>query len=340
MVKIDENKIIYGKFFTTETVWLKKHIKQFIAETRTEIAYDPFAGAGDLLRAANNLGYKKIKGLDIDPDLFWEKNDSLLSIPHLDSAIIITNPPYITNYSAARKKVDKGLNKYFQTSKYDDLYLIALDKMLEAQEFVVAIIPETFINSNYKQKNRLYSLTVLEENPFGDTDTPVVVACFDGRVKPLEEIKIYKNDHYVNSLGAIENMRLIPHKDVPMIFNDRNGWLGVRCIDTTRADEMLRFDFKDNIDYDWEKGIKVSSRLLTLIEIDVPEEKKSPFIWECNRILNTVRAETQDIIFSPFKGNMKNGKRRRRLDFLTCRAIIERAYHKTVERDRGSTDEK
>jgi hypothetical protein len=26
---------------------------------------------------------------------------------------------------------------------------------------------------------------------------------------------------------------------------------------------------------------------------------------------------------------MKNGRRRRRLDFLTCRAILEKAYYKT-----------
>jgi len=38
-------------------------------------------------------------------------------------------------------------------------------------------------------------------------------------------------------------------------------------------------------------------------------------------------------MLSPFKGNMKNGVRRRRLDFQTCRAIIERAYHTTVAKN-------
>jgi len=326
----NNQKIILGQFFTRESVWLKEHVKRFIIESRTDVVYDPFAGEGDLIDAAKSLGYRKLVGLDIDEKLSWEHNDSLLRIPPRQNAIIITNPPYISNYSAARKKIGHCLKKYFETSKYDDLYLIALDRMLEAQEYVVAIIPETFINSNYLQKDRLVHLTVLEENPFNDTDTPVLVACFDGRKKSFEEIQVFKNDEYISSLDEIEKYRLVPNKKVEMIFNDRNGWLGVRCIDTTDPKETLRFAFKENIAYDWEKGIKHSSRLLTLISIDVPKEKRQVFIDECNRILNDIRNKTQDIIFSPFKGNMKSGKRRRRLDFLTCRAIIEKSYYKTV----------
>ena len=131
-------------------------------------------------------------------------------------------------------------------------------------------------------------------------------------------------------------MRLVPKKNVDMVFNDKSGWLGVRCVDNTNPKDKLKFDFKENIDYDWENGIKVSSRLLTLINIDIPEELRQNFIDECNNILNSTREQTDDIIFSPFKGNMKNGVRRRRLDFYTCRAIIERAFFKVM----GATNEK
>ncbi len=333
----DTNKILLGQFFTKQEVWLKNHVKRFILNSKTEIAYDPFAGLGDLLSVAKTLGYSQTVGLDIDEKLSWEYNDSLLNIPSLPNAIIITNPPYISNYSAARKKIDGELKKYFNGSRYDDLYLIALDKMLAAQEYVVAIIPETFVNSNYRQKDRLTHLTILEENPFNDTDTPVLVACFDGRKKDFNEIQVFKNDEYISSLYELEQMRLIPNKRVEMIFNDRKGWLGVRCIDTTNPNEMLRFAFKENIAYDWDKGIKHSSRLLTLVSIDIPTENRQEFIDECNRILNEIRMKTHDIIFSPFKGNMKSGKRRRRLDFLTCRAIMERAYYKTLGGFLGDT---
>ena len=61
-----KKKVIYGQFFTKEDVWLKEHVREFILSTGTSVAYDPFAGAGDLLNAAEKLGYKQLKGLDID----------------------------------------------------------------------------------------------------------------------------------------------------------------------------------------------------------------------------------------------------------------------------------
>lgn len=330
-----EQKRIYGQFFTKEDVWLKKQVKDFIKASGATIAYDPFAGAGDLLTASVKLGFKETIGLDIDKKLNWKYNDSLLNIPHINNAMIITNPPYFTNYSASRKKVSDNLKNYFDKSVYGDLYLIALDRMLEAENYIIAIIPETFINSNYKQKNRLASITVLEENPFNDTDTPVLIACFDGQSKTLNKVKVYKNDAYVASLGEIESMRLIPHKNVNLRFNNKNGWLGVRCVDSTDPRDMLKFDFKENIDYDWEHGIKVSSRLFTLIDINIPQDTRKDFIMMCNSILYSTREKTSDIIFSPFKGNMKNGRRRRRLDFFTCRAIIEKAYSIIIDNSVG-----
>ena len=274
---------------------------------------------------------EKCIGLDIDRNLGWPINDSLVKIPHEENAVIVTKPPYISNYSAARKKIGTDLKKYFDSTDYDDVYLLALDKMLEAQKNVVAIIPETFINSPYRQKHLLKSITILEDNPFLDTDTPVVVVCFDSIEKPYSEIQIYKDSEFVCTLDDVERCRMVPDNSVKLKFNDPDGWLGVRCVDTTDPNNMLHFDFKENIDYNWEKGIKVSSRLLTLISMDVPEKKRQAFIDECNSILDEVRTRSHDIILSPFKGNMKNGVRRRRLDFMTCRAIIERAYHKVVD---------
>lgn len=320
-------KRVLGQFFTKDELWLKPQVFDFIHNSNAFIAYDPFAGAGDLLRVAKDkCGFKKIVGLDIDEKLDWKYNDSLIKIPHIENAIILTNPPYISNYSAARKGMAKELTKYFSSSIYSDVYLIALDKMLEAQRNVVAIIPESFINSNYGQKNLLYSVTILEENPFDDTENPVIVACFDGLYKNLSEVKIYKNDTYVNNLSNIESLRIKPRGDILMKFNDPDGWLAVRCVDTTNPNNMITFDFKQNIRYDWANRIKVSSRLLTLIKINIPANDRGTFINKCNEILSELRLKTDDIILSPFKGNMKNGRRRRRLDYSTCRAIIEEAY--------------
>ena len=327
------HKKTLGQFFTEGSCWLRPQVVAFIRATKCKKAYDPFAGTGCLFDPVQQAvpEIEKCIGLDIDKNLGWPINDSLVKIPHEENAVIVTNPPYISNYSAARKKIGTDLKKYFDSTDYDDVYLLALDKMLEAQKNVVAIIPETFINSPYRQKHLLKSITILEDNPFLDTDTPVVVVCFDSIEKPYSEIQIYKDSEFVCTLDDVERCRTVPDNSVKLKFNDPDGWLGVRCVDTTDPNNMLHFDFKENIDYNWEKGIKVSSRLLTLISMDVPEKKRQAFIDECNSILAEVRTRSHDIILSPFKGNMKNGVRRRRLDFMTCRAIIERAYHKVVD---------
>lgn len=326
MFAADKKKITKGQFFTKTAYWLKPQIIDFIKNSKCNIAYDPYAGGGDLLKCAPLYGITRTKGLDIDPSLGWEINDGLYKIPHIDNAIIITNPPYLSNYSAARKKLLGEVKHYFENSKYDDLYLIALAKMLETQDYIVAIVPETFINSSFSQKNRLHSITILEENPFKDTDTPVCVVCFDKQEKNLSKVKVYKNTESAPDLGVLESLRPVVHKTLKVSFNVMNAWLGLRAVDTTNPENMIRFDFKEKFNYDWEKGIKTSSRLLSVIDVNIPLKDRQRFIDLCNENLQELRKQTQDIILSPFKGNMRNGVRRRRLDFYTARAILEKSY--------------
>ena len=323
---MDSKKIKLGQFFTKATLWLKPQVKEFIKQSGCTIAYDPFAGGGDLLRAAADiLGFNNTKGLDIDDTLNWGINDSLLNIPSIDNAIIITNPPYIAKQSASRKKID--LSKYFSTSIYDDVYLIALDKMLDAQKNVVAIIPESFINSSFKQKNKIHSITILEENPFEDTENPVCVVCFDGVDKDFNDIKVYKNETLINTLRQIQDIRIEPNNSIDITFNTLQGWLGLRAIDSTDDKTFISFDYKENFKYDWEHRIKESSRHFSLINIEIPKDKRKQFIEKCNDVLNKIRIDSSDILLTPFKGNTKKGVRRRRLDFRLARAIMEIAYN-------------
>ena len=61
-------------------------------------------------------------------------------------------------------------------------------------------------------------------------------------------------------MGNIEKLRLYPNRDVDIKFNDKDGWLGVRCVDTTNPKDMLRFDFKENIDFTYvEKALSILS---------------------------------------------------------------------------------
>lgn len=320
-------KRILGQFFTKNNIWLKKHIRHFILKSNCKIAYDPFAGDGDLLNLAKSIGIKKTVGLDLEPtDRSIRENDSLIFIPHIDDAIIITNPPYLTNYSAKRKNIYNNVEKYFNLSDYEDLYLVALEKMLLAQDYVVAIVPETFINSNFKNKSRLKSITIIEENCFSDTENPVCVVCFDGNNKSYDSIKVFKNDKYLNTLNYYEKLRMVPKKTISIKFNDVKGNIAIRAIDTTNPNKMISFMKKEELDYNLD-GIKHSSRLITVVNIgNLKKENVSAIIKKGNDILNSYRIKSDDVLLSPFKCNMKNGKRRRRLDYETARAILEIAY--------------
>lgn len=319
-----------GQFFTAEACWLQPQVVSFIATSGDRELYDPFAGTGLLLDAVRDVvsGFDACVGLDIDPRLGWPVNDSLVAIPPRADAIAVTNPPFLSSYSAARKGLGGSVRRHFGGSPHSDLYMIALDRLLDAQPHVVALVPESFVNSAYPRKARLASLTVLQGNPFHDTTVPVAVACFDARDKPLSQIDVFVDARRVGSLQSIEDARIRPAHDVPMTFNEPSGWLAVRCVDATDPARPIRFGLRRDFSYNWGAGIKNSSRLMTLIAVDVPEGRRPHVVADCNAILKGLRANAHDLVLSPFKGNAKNGQRRRRLDYATCRAIVETAIHR------------
>ena len=319
------DKKTFSQYFTKKDLWLKPQIKKFIEDSKCKIVYDPFAGEGDLLKISDEYGIEECVGLDIDDSLKWIYNDSLENIPHIDNAIIITNPPYLTKYSASRKHlINDKLNKYFMY--HTDLYQLAIDKILEAQEFAVVIVPETYINSTFFKEHleRIYSITILTENPFADTENPVCVVCFDNVKKIPPYIKVYADDEYLNDYSYFNELKLKPKNDYSIKFNAKEGKLALRAVDLTTADKRIEFMEVDKLKYDLSK-IKVSSRLITIIDLDCSNIELKQLVKECNRILNEYREETKDITLSPFKGNTKDGKRRRRLDYKTARSIIEKA---------------
>jgi len=323
-------KQILGQYFTIKDNWLLPQIKEFIINSNCSIAYDPFVGDGDMLLTAKSLGINKTIGLDVEPKHEHKYNDSLSHIPTIKNAIVITNPPYLTNYSAKRKKIYKSVSKYFETSRYDNIYLIALEKMLQAQKYVVAIVPETFINSNFKDKTKLSSITIIEDNCFCDTEAPVCVVCFDGLAKDYAKIKVFKNNKYLNTLAYYEKMRMRPERSIKIRFNDIKGGIALRAVDTTNPNRCIEFMEPKYLDYDL-SGIKHSSRLITLINIAGFRGRDLDIIInESNHILNEYRKKTDDVLLSPFKGNMSNGQRRRRLDYKTASAIIEKACKKIL----------
>jgi len=313
-----------GQFFTKNSFWLKDHVLEFIKSTKATTAFDPFAGDGDLLKIAQKIGFKKIKGFDIDKNLNWDENDSLFNIPKINNSIIITNPPYLTNYSAKRKGIYNTVKKYFDICKYDDIYQLAIEKCL-VNDFGVMIVPETFINSKFP-KHRLVSITIIEDQLFSDTENPVCVICFDNKNKTYDQIDVYKNNKLIGKLGYFEKMRKIPNKNTYMKFNSLKGQIALRAVDTTNPQKPIAFMLPKEMDYDL-ATIKHSSRLITLIEVKANNsETINKIINHSNKLLYDFRKKTNDVLLSPFKGNKKNGERRRRLDYMTARSLLEDAH--------------
>lgn len=329
---MENKKVALGQFFTKHTSWAKPQIVSFIQSLINEgfeTIVDPFAGGGDLLNfAVKNLkNIKEVKGYDIDESLEWEINDSLCNIPVHENAIILTNPPYLASYSAKRKgmSVYSKVEKYFLNNSFEDLYQVALNEMLEKYGYVVAIIPETFINSSFP-KDRLKMVTILESEPFEDTECPVCVACFVKEKTKPEEVLFYKNNTYSCSYEHLLNVKKTPSGKVEMKFNSPIGKIALKAVDNTKNGDVIKFMPIENLEYDVNK-IKVSSRLITVIEVPGVKDNVE-FSKTCNEILEKYRKDTFDILLSPFKGNRNDGIRRRRLDYKTARAIIEEAFLK------------
>jgi len=327
-VRIDGNKVGKGQFFTTKSNWLFPQVSEFIRESQPEVVVDPFVGQGDLLAHVDQVVPQSMRvGYDIEPVGDAIFNDSLVQVPKYPKSMIVTNPPYLAKHSAKRKRVWEDSAKYYAMGR-DDLYQVALDRCLESSDRVVAIVPETFLNSTYP-KNHLRHVTIVEYDLFHDTDCPVCIACFDNQWKKLSEIPIYRDDENLGTLQDFENVRVKPEKTIKINFNDPDGSIALRAVDLQDIKKPIRFMRRDEIGYPVEM-IKVSSRLVTFLSIpSITGEQVPIVISAANQILEKYREETCDVVLSPFKGNRKDGRRRRRLDYRTARALLEKAVCST-----------
>src|SRR3989344_8933926 len=121
-------------------------------------------------------------------------------------------------------------------------------------------------------------------------------------------------------------MLKIPKKNTYMKFNCPKGQIALRAVDTTNPAKSIAFMLPGEMDYDL-TTIKHSSRLITVIEIKTTNnEAINKIIKHSNKLLSDFRKKTNDVLLSPFKGNKKNGERRRRLDYVTARAFLEDAH--------------
>jgi hypothetical protein len=328
-VDVDISKVSLGSFYTTKSGWLTQEVRSFLGKALDQSKghlLDPFAGDGHLITAVKDdvvLKDKIVKatGFDIQGST-WPINDSLLEIPNPKRAVILTNPPYLANHSAKRKGVSSLVSKYFDRSTQKNLYMIALENALESADYVVAIIPETFLLSSFP-KDRLELAVVIQHSLFGDTDAPALVACF-GK-EECADARIFTGDQSIGKLKQILSLRHSAAAKQKIVFNDPKGRIGLRAVDG--SDGVSPIEFLAAADFDYPtSSVMYSSRLMTYL--DIPELNDADIrkvIETANTALNRIRESSGDLVLAPFKGNDRNGKRRRRLDYALARKILNQA---------------
>lgn len=325
-------KIARGVFYTTDTGWLNAPVREFLSfallsqstDAPAASVLDPFAGDGHLLELVGAEYGVATFGLDIEGSK-WPRNDSLVSIPNNNNSVIVTNPPYLANHSAKRKGVSQMVATYFDGSEYDNLYKLALDRCLAAADYVVAIIPETFLLSTF-DKARLQLVSVIEGELFSDTEAPAVVACFGPQTNVIA--KVYRNNTLIGELPELLALRSgglarsARRAGIICNFNDRHGRIGLRAVDGADGKSPIAFMLASEFNYPTNK-VAHSSRLMTYLDVPHLSDEQLPgFVKRANEILNQLREQSADIVLAPFKGNDKNGKRRRRLDYAFARQIL------------------
>lgn len=319
------DKIRLGQFNTANSIWTTYlPCKIFIDEN--EAFLDPFCGKNDILNAVQKINpCAKTIGLDIDKSLNAIYNDSLKEIPYrYKDYAIITNPPYLAKNSATRKKLDIP---YFAESNHDDLYKIALDKCLQNNDKVLAIVPETAIH-NYPTK-WMKEIIITCDKLFEDTECPVCIIIFDKEyARHNRPIEIWNKSTYLGTfydilIRPIEKLSA-PKAKYEIKFNDPNGELALIAIDSANGIDKIRFLKSKELQYS--APILNTSRAITKISLNNANVQIETLIERCNITLQKLRKESNDLILSSFKGNDKFGIRRRRLDFALARKIIECNY--------------
>lgn len=309
-----------GQFFTTSNEWMQPQVKKFIVNAHKSNMVDFFAGGGDLLRQCENINFKGVYGFDKDTSLGWKYNDSLLEVPYIDDAIVITNPPYLYKSS----KVNTEETKRYFRHNLQDLYLEALYTILTTYDYCVAIIPGSFLKCYQKFPfyKRLNSITYISKNLFTDTTCPVCVVCFDEIEKELKDIKCYENENYISSLQELEEFNYYYMGKVK-ISNDDIGWLGCKLIDD------IHFGYTQEFEKYLKTNLK-NRRCYIKFSVDY-RGNKDELIFKLNETIDELMEKTKGLVLLPFKSS-----NRRRMTIEQAKGIVERTI---LSLNKEETDE-
>lgn len=305
------NKQLLGQFYTTTDPFngRKSFTDWFDLVPKDTKFLEPFVGGGHILSYID----ADWDGYDIEPKMPGAiQRDTLKDFP-TGYRVCITNPPYLAKTVVSRKKLDVVLN-------YEDMYLDSLSLMLEHCEYVAAIIPSTFWNTNLF-RDRLYAWDKFDMKLFSDTDAPAGVAYFVPK-------KVNKTRTFINGDEVFIGDWNIPKAvKFPIVFNPKefSEFLVVGIDSTTQDNIHIRktegFDISTLADS--EGQCKSTNRNIFPIKCSYLKEEDLPHI---NDIITEWRNETKDFTMTNFKSCQKSGKYRKRISFTEVRWILHRYY--------------
>jgi hypothetical protein len=165
---------------------------------------------------------------------------------------------------------------------------------------------------------------VIQDELFGDTDAPALVACF-GR-EASSDADVYTGTKQIGKLSKILSLRAKKESARQrIVFNDPAGRIGLRAVDGSDGNTPIQFVSAADFDYPT-SSVLGSSRLMTYLDLPELLTDDVPKVIEAANVhLNRIRMSSGDLVLAPFKGNDRNGKRRRRLDYALARRILNQA---------------
>jgi hypothetical protein len=323
------SKIERGQFYTRTSPFQFKRFSTWLKALPNfqSLKYvEPFAGSNAIVKMIledfPEINLNRWTSFDIEPEsqelnlvpgLPLIQKDTLKNFPD-GFDIAITNPPYLAKNSATRKGSDINFGIY------QDLFEISLERMLAKCNYVVAIIPESFITRQLFL-DRLEFVISLNTEMFEDTEFPVCLAVFSAMKSP--NFEIWRGGDFLgtyNDLSVKVDEILLNVAPRIIKFNDPKGIIGLTAIDSTK-NPSIRFRLGSEIP---ESNIKVSSRAETRMSSSFFKtiEMADLVINQANIILDEYRKETHDVFLTSFKGLRSDGAYRRRLDWDTASRIL------------------
>ncbi len=234
--------------------------------------------------------------------------------------VAITNPPWLSKNSAKKRGLE-----FDETFDHDDLYKQALLQCLNNCDYVMAILPESFVRSGLFRE-RLVSVIRLNSAFFGkEVEHPACIALFEKDFS--KDFEVWEEQTYLGFYTKLRNHEVTKLREdliLPFIFNSTDGEIFMHGLDT-RAGPTISFSMAGSSD---KATIKRSSRHNCTIKcpFEVSSDKLMQLVIKSNKILADYREKTSDVDLTSTKSRRNDGRLRRRLDFDSARRILTLAY--------------